>query len=304
MTRPLDFLVIGAQKSGTTSLFQYLAGHPALFLPMAKEVPFFTPRGSFEKGWEHHVARHFADAPAGRRWGKVTPHYMTDLEVPGRIAATMPDVRLVALLRHPVERALSHHRMTRRRGNDPRTAVVALRESLADARRSPPALSGSTREDEHRHYLGWSLYGRILAAWRAAFPAEQLLTFFLDEMERDPAAVLARVLAHLGVDASWRPANLGERYLDSRKPGWYRTVRFLRHFLPRRLHVALSYRLNAQAPPPAEGEEAEEQLPPDLRQELVDYFRPDLVQLEQLLGRAVPWPEFGGAPAAVSGRAT
>jgi hypothetical protein len=302
VTRPLDFLVIGAQKSGTTSLHHYLSGHPELFLPMAKEVPFFTPKSSFEKGWEHHVARHFADAPAAKRWGKVTPHYMTDLDVPGRVAATMPKTRLVALLRHPIERALSHHRMTRRRGNDPRTAVVALTESLAQARKAAPALVGSTRDDEHRHYLGWSLYGRILAAWLAVFPPEQLLVCFLDEMERDPAAVLERVQTHLGVDPTWRPQNLGERFLDSSKPGWYRTVRLLRHLLPRRLHTALTYRLNAQAPAAADGEETEESLPPEVRRQLVDFLRPDVRQIEVLLQRSVPWPEFGGQPAAASGR--
>ena len=71
------FLGIGAQKAGTTSLHEYMRTHPALYLPEAKEQPFFTNDAAYEEGWEAFAAVAFHGAPSGRRYGKITPHYMS-----------------------------------------------------------------------------------------------------------------------------------------------------------------------------------------------------------------------------------
>src|SRR5919106_1516011 len=111
----LDFIGIGAVKAGTTSLFEYLRTPPDLYLPAAKEQPFFTVDRVFNRGWEEYARYAFLGAPADRLWGKVTPQYLggpvvwrertvrqaresPELVIPGRIAALFPDVKLILFL--------------------------------------------------------------------------------------------------------------------------------------------------------------------------------------------------------------
>ena len=76
VTTRLDFLGIGAQKAGTTSLHEYLRTHPELFLPEAKEQPFFTRDEAYLEGWDRFADVAFHGAPPGRLCGKITPHYL------------------------------------------------------------------------------------------------------------------------------------------------------------------------------------------------------------------------------------
>jgi hypothetical protein len=229
----LDFIVIGAQKSGTTSLFQYLRHHPEISLPAGKETPYFSHDSMYTGGWTAyitHLARHeYEDAAdSTQKWGTVTPHYMAggvyqssgdvalisgydERTVPLRIRERLPDVRLIAILRDPVERARSHHRMTVKRGREPRSfdeaiAELLLPQELERARRSP-------RESEQTGYVTWGEYGRLLAGYFDVFPREQILVVFTDELERAPAQLLSRVQDFIGVRADIKPDNLGTRYL-------------------------------------------------------------------------------------------
>ena len=102
----LDFVVIGASKSGTTSLFHYLGEHPSIWLPPSKDAPFFSADEWFEKGWGWMLEDTFRGAPIDQLWGTVTPRYMEDDRVPERMVGLMPHLKLVALLRNPIDRAL------------------------------------------------------------------------------------------------------------------------------------------------------------------------------------------------------
>ena len=122
--RRLDFLVIGAQKAGTTSLFEYLRRHPEVELPPDKEAPFFSHDPTWALGWEPYIERTFGRRDAGKKRGTVTPQYMAggvfgaapgaldghydESTVPLRIQKYAPDVRLIVLLREPISRAISH----------------------------------------------------------------------------------------------------------------------------------------------------------------------------------------------------
>lgn len=212
MTRPLDFLIIGAQKGGTTSLFRYLASHPEVYLPPEKEAPFFHRDELYARGWDAFARERFADAPPHARWGKATPHYMCDARVPARIHATMPDVRLIALLRHPVERAYSHYLMSRRRGHVARPFDEVVAEQLEPAALERARALPATPEHERACYVAWGEYGRILGGFLEHFPREQLLALFTDDLARDPQGTLERVYAYLGVRGGVIPPELGARF--------------------------------------------------------------------------------------------
>ena len=223
----LDFLVIGAQKAGTTTLWQLLREHPQLDLPAAKEAPFFADDRLYSLGMERYEASYFGPRRPGVLRGSVSPQYMFDSgtvdvsAIAGRIAAELPEVKLIAILRDPVERAISHHRMSVRRGFERRTVERALRDqlspgALAAARRpvgevTPP--DAVLRVYSNSHYLSGGEYGRILAAYRQYFDRPQLLTVLTSDLAAAPNTVLAQIFRFLGVDESWRPADLGVRRL-------------------------------------------------------------------------------------------
>jgi hypothetical protein len=220
----LDFIVIGAQKAGTTSLFEYLRLHPEVSLPAGKEAPFFSHDALYELGWSAYM-RKLALTHPERKWGTVTTHYMVggvyqssvdnlatraydERTVPRRIHERLPDVRLIAILRDPVERALSHFRMRAMEGQEQRTWEQAVGELLR-----PEMLDRARRDPwEETGYVAWGEYGRILSGYLEVFAREQLLVVFTEELERDPASLLARVQEFIGVRADFRPSNIGTRY--------------------------------------------------------------------------------------------
>jgi len=227
----LDFIVIGAQKAGTTSLYQYLRHHPEIALPAGKEWPYFSHDAMCARGWTAYMndlARDGFDATADPlgKWGTVTPHYMVgsvyqstsdvavkdsydERTVPLRIHERLPEVRLIAILRDPVKRALSHHRMAVTRGGERRSFDDAIDELLR-----PSALERARRYPQERMgYIAWGEYGRILDGYFEVFRREQILVVFTDELERAPAQLLRRVHEFIGVSADFEPHNLGERYL-------------------------------------------------------------------------------------------
>jgi Sulfotransferase family len=221
----LDFLGIGAPKAGTTSLHHHMRTHPELYLPEAKEQPFFTVDAAYAEGWDSFAAVAFHGAPPGRLYGKITPHYMggpvawrddgaaaaaepAAVTTARRIAEAFPDVKLIAMLRDPVERAISSYWQTKLLGDDERTLDEALDQELA-----PAALEVARAHptDGHQHIVA-SEYGRALDAYLRFFSREQLFVGSMAVLEREPMALLGELWRFLGIDDSHVPPNLGVRY--------------------------------------------------------------------------------------------
>jgi hypothetical protein len=223
----LDFLVIGAQKAGTTTLFEYLRRHSQIYLPPTKEAPYFSHDRVWERGWDRYRETIFSEADPSRRWGTITTHYMSggvydaqsprsgegyDVRtVPQRIRDQMPDVRLIAILREPARRALSHYQMQVLRGRESRSFEMVIDELL-----SRDALERSREQpEEHNSYITWGEYGRILTGYLDVFPREQLMIVFTDDLERSPEGLLRRLHEFIGVEPDLMPDNLGTRYRES-----------------------------------------------------------------------------------------
>jgi Sulfotransferase domain len=227
----LDFIVIGAQKSATTTLFEHLRRHPEVEVPSAKEAPFFSHDEIYRRGWRAYLEGLVVDGHMGdpdKKWGTVTPQYMTggvlspardvapsdydERTVPRRIHEQIPDVRLVAILRDPIERAISHHGMLVRRGGERRDFDEAVEqllrpEALRAARAMPREATG---------YIAWGEYGRILQGYLDVFPSPRLLVLFTEELEQAPLEVLARLYGFIGVSEGFVAPNAGERFRVAR----------------------------------------------------------------------------------------
>jgi hypothetical protein len=204
-------LIIGAQKSGTTSLFNYLVRHPDVLAPFGKEIHYFDLH--FDRGVRWYRG-HF---PYSRRLsdGAITldasPYYLVHPQVPRRAFALLPEVRLIALLRNPVDRAFSHYQHEVRGGRESLSFADALDrepERLAGEEERLGSDPGYYSYNHHRY--SYTLRGRYvdqLRRWTEHFPRSQLLVIQSERFFRDPAGVTAEVHRFLGL----RPHRL-ERY--------------------------------------------------------------------------------------------
>jgi hypothetical protein len=207
--KQLDFVIIGAQKSGTTSLFYHLKDHPQIYMPAEKELAFFSDDERYQRGWDWLLAEVFGDAPQDALWGEASPQYMGYPGVPERIARHVPHCRCVAILRDPVERAYSHYRMGARRGYERRSFEECIRAQLvAGALRSARAHPTPVNS-----YVIWGEYGRVLSEYADHLPREQMLVLFTRDLAADPRAVMADLYAFLGVRQVF-PDNLGQRFRE------------------------------------------------------------------------------------------
>ena len=294
----LDFIIIGAQKAGTTSLFEYLRRHPAIYMPPEKEAPFFSRDERFAKGWKWYAGEYFGRAPAEKLWGKATPHYMTDHYVPARIHELMPRVKLIAILRNPVDRAFSHYRMALSRGYEKRTFDEAISELIQEESLGYSRSLRNVRKEKETHcYVAWGEYARILQGYRQFFDKDRVLVAFTEKLDKEPHGVINSILQFLNLDTDFLPSNLGKRYRVSGNQRQFHRIYKLKK-------ISLFYAICRKIPEryrrrfwswsdqrEGVGGEFADMLP-ETRKKLVHFYRKDVEQLIPLIERSVPWPEF------------
>ncbi len=193
MGRRPDFILIGAMKAGTSTLHDQLAGHPGFFLSTPKEPCFFSDDDVWARGFDWYEGL-FAAADRDAICGESSTHYTkrpTLDKAVTRLHDAVPDAKLIYLMRHPVDRLISHYMHEWSEGN--------ISTSLDEA------------VEQHRELVDYGRYSYQLAPYREAFGAEQILPVFLERHLQDPAAELARVLRFLGCDVSVREEVLAQR---------------------------------------------------------------------------------------------
>jgi len=194
-----DFLVIGAQKAGTTALYAYLRWHPAIAGPFWKEVSFFDRHWSRGEAW---YRGQFPLRRNGRLVGEASPSYVFHPLAPERVYSLVPDVRLVVLLREPGDRAYSQYQHEVALGREPLSfedALEAEEERLegevARLRSDPRAFSRAWWDHT---YASRGLYADQLERWFELFPREQVLALTTEELGARPGETYATVLSFLG----------------------------------------------------------------------------------------------------------
>ena len=194
-----DFVVIGAQKAGTTSLHGALGQHPGVMLPAVKELHYFSLHSDRPLSW---YAAHFAGATSRQLCGEATPYYLFHPAVPARLAQCLPQARLIVLLRDPVERTLSHYFHAIRLGNErlplpEALAAEAQRLAGADAALERPGAVHTAHQKQS--YLARSRYEQQLPRFEPWRQQERLLVLRSEALFSEPHATLARVLGFLGL---------------------------------------------------------------------------------------------------------
>jgi len=266
------FLVIGAQKAGTTSLHRYLVEHPFVLCATPKEVHFFNVEYHRGEAWylAHFPLKVRARAPRRRygvqpEVGEVTPAYLFHPRVPERVHAFEPRMKLVAVLRDPVERAYSQYQMQVRRAGE----TLSFDDALALEEVEVPLELERIRDDPRyvspsglrRSYVARGRYAEQIERWLDLFRLEQLFVLTSEELLRDPADAMSRVAAFLGV------------------PDWR----------------AESYPLRSAA--------EYDSMRPETRECLARTFEPHNRRLEELLGRELAWTRPAASAPPSSSRA-
>lgn len=219
-----DFIIIGTQKGGTTSLFRYLGQHPDLFASFTKEVHYFDggldPNiDTFALGEDWYRA-HFAKST--QRLGtkmcfEASPLYLFNPLVPGRISELLPQVKMVAILRDPVERAISHYFHEERKGREPLPIAKAL-----DSEESRLEQVLEQRDYKNRRYIDFTyksrgIYHEQLKRYYDLFPQNNLLVLTSESLFTKPQETLRRVLDFVGADAGFTIKNLKPRNIGSNR---------------------------------------------------------------------------------------
>jgi hypothetical protein len=282
-----DFLVIGAARAGTTSLHNYLRQHPELFVCSRKELNFFSAddpwpsrRKSLPVRTLAEYAGHFQDAASHQIVGEVSPRYLVSEAAPDRIRAVLPRAKLIATLREPVARAVSHYAMDRRDGLETRTFEEAIRADLEAFVRS--GCCGIL--------LRGGLYASQLERYFARFDRSRIQIHLFEDLEADSAALLRRVFGFLEVDDRFVPPDAGVRYNAAGVPTRRLADALLRK---RRITSAIRRRLPRALRRPAlrwieqHRASALESNPisPEIEAELSAFYQEGTLRLQDLIGR-------------------
>ncbi len=191
-----DFLVIGAMKSGTTTIHDLLKMDSRIALPVGKEAPFFTEADRLAKGFNAFVKDYYPSDVQGKCIGKVSPQYMAWFDVAAsNITKYSPDTKLIAVLRDPIERLLSHYSMCVAMGLEKRPLNEAISQCLKYGNPKPKGIS------RVNSYILWSEYGRILTTYERNDPLllKKLLIIGFDNLVQQQSVALEKIYKHIGL---------------------------------------------------------------------------------------------------------
>jgi hypothetical protein len=201
-----DFVIIGTQRGGTTSLYRYLTDHPDVGPALRKEVHFFDRH--YQRGMNWYLA-HFPTRDEIPVVGEASPNYLLHPDVPERARRDVPHAKFIALLRNPVDRAYSQYQMNVRRGIESLTFEDAIDKERERLNRCDDPASPTWR---HYSYVKRGLYREQLERWMSVFPREQFLIIKSEDFYRSPERVVRQTLTYLGL-RSWSPAQFKAYHL-------------------------------------------------------------------------------------------
>ncbi len=199
---PPNFIIIGAQKGGTTSLYVYLTQHPQIAPAAQKEIHYFDLQ--FDRGADWYYSQFPTPEERGNKLtGEASPYYIFHPRVPQRIYDLCPEVKLIILLRNPADRAISqyHHYIKIEYES------LSLEEAIA---REPERLKGEIEkllanptyysyEHQHHSYLSRGIYADQLPAWLKLFPKDQILILKSEDLYANPSGTFNTVLEFLNL---------------------------------------------------------------------------------------------------------
>ncbi len=285
------FFIVGAPKSGTTSLYHYLEQHPDIYMSSFKEPNYYCPDTAAEAQTPYYKTQRsylalFDDAQPGQLCGEASTIYLRAKESPGLIRADVPDAKIIILLREPGERAYSHYQMRYRSGD----LTVGFSDCFTLGDPGDRNYAGF-----QRLVLGPGFYGEQVPRYVETFGRDNVLVLTAEEFFADPGASTRRVFEFLGVDASAQLAT-AQRHNDYREPrsrlglALLRRKRYLRVLKPL-VPVRLKWWVTANIMSRSADKPA---MTPGDRERLTAIYREDVAALRRCLERPDLWRDIYG----------
>lgn len=283
-----NFFIVGASKSGTSSLYEYLRQSPDVFMSPIKEPRFFN--SSQYGNWAGKIERIsdktkylklFEKANTEKAIGEASPSYLQDPNSAELIHQQIHDAKIIIILRDPTQRAFSHYLMDKSEGREKRSFYKLVSNELKKK---------YGHIDQH-HVIELGLYVEKVKRFLAFFGKNNVKILFFEEFVKDTKKSVEQVLDFLQVNPVL-PPNIEKIYnaygIPRGKMGQYilnsKTLAKLSNkFLSRTLKVKLKDKfLLKKVPKP--------KIPKSAQKLLQEFYRQDAKQLEQLIGRKLPWP--------------
>jgi len=193
-----QFIIAGAPRCGTTWLYQLADLHPqiAVARPMVPEPKYFLRDDIYALGLEHYSRTWFAGISTDLVAGEKSANYLESATAAERIAADLPGVQLVFILRNPIHRAFSNYLWSRQNGME----GESFAEALAQEEDRERQVSDKLRFARPHALFSRGLYADLLAPYFRLFPSRQILVLAYEDIARDPAGLAERFHRHLGVE--------------------------------------------------------------------------------------------------------
>jgi len=272
MNRLPTYIIAGAMRSGTTALNSYLREHPDIAVSSTKEVHFFD--SFYDRGVEWYREQ-FPHSESAQAVGEATPNYMFSTTALDRIKEILPDVKLVVMLRNPIDRAYSHYWHDKARGKTDGDFGENVKREL--------------NGDRGLNYIARGRYSAQIEHILERFPPTALHVEVFEDMVDRPDDLYSSVCRFIGVDHSFRPESLGapvNNFVEFRSLA----LRHASQKLPGRLRDVIG-RLNTKRT------ESYPPMPTRLRNRLADEFATANQGLEELIGRSLSWDAATSPPA-------
>ncbi|MDB9313867.1 sulfotransferase [Spirulina sp. CS-785/01] len=275
-----DFIIIGAGKCGTTSLHNYLDQHPSIFICPQKETYFFlnenirnnhTPWGAITDLTTYQNL--FADAPPNSVIGEISTNYYAYPDSAQIIYDNLPNVKIIAILRDPKTRAFSAYQMFVREGHEQQSFLELI-----------------ANNPEHK-YFKRGLYYQELKPYYDIFPLEQVKVLLFDDLCKNPTEFVKDLFQFLEVDPNFVPdmSKKGRqgglpknpvvyKLLTQHNPVRKAAATVLKAFMPEEKRQQIRSKLVKQ-------NIQKVQMSPEAKQQLLDYYREDILKLQELIER-------------------
>ena len=278
-----NFLIAGASRSGTSSLHEYLASHPDVFMSRPKELHFFDENINYRKGIEFYQG-YFNEVDSETAVGEATPLYFPygliqeskgewyidkEEDVPRRIRDTMPDCRIILTLRHPVHRLYSQYLKNHWQGKISESFAAWIQNQEEAFNSREPRIGGVYQ----------NRYGIHLRRWYDLFDESQIKVLIFEEWTQNPYPFMLDVCRFLGID----PYDFSENAFEKRNPASkYRPrhtkLRLMSKYIPRRVKTSLKRLM-------PEKKRGYPSMKNHTREWLLDKFESDIQETEKILNR-------------------
>jgi len=208
-----NFFCVGAQKSATTSLHYYLSNHPDIYLPKQKETKFFVDESEFNKGINYYIAEYFSSWGTEKVVGEIDPDYMYFPEALKRINDNLDtkNIKIIFVLRNPIDRAFSHYLMTYRRGYESLSFDEAVRQEESRIKKS-------YFSNFHQSYVARGFYLKQIEKILEYIDSENMLFLLMEDIQNEPLKSVKTVFQFLEIDDQYIPENIGNQFHAGKVP--------------------------------------------------------------------------------------